>query len=46
MDSFMNEYNRLLELYPLIGDIEFNPNFGNLSLTKINGEFEAAWFVK
>ena len=45
-DSFVNEYNRLLELYPLKNDIEFRPNFGNLSLVKINGEFEAAWFVQ
>lgn len=46
MDSFRNEYNRLIELYPLKGDIEFLPNFGTLSLVKINGEFEAAWFVQ
>jgi len=46
MDSFMNEYNRLIELYPLKGNIEFRPNFGDLSLVKINGEFEAAWFVQ
>jgi hypothetical protein len=45
MSSFMNEYNRLIELYPLKNDMEFSPNFGNLSLIKINGEFEAAWFV-
>ena len=45
MDSFINEYNRLIELYPLKNAIEFIPNFGNLSLVKINGEFEAAWFV-
>jgi serine/threonine protein kinase/DNA-directed RNA polymerase subunit RPC12/RpoP len=45
MESFMNEYNRLIELYPLKNEIEFKPNFGNLSLVKINGEFEAAWFV-
>lgn len=46
MDSFMNEYNRLIELYPLKNAIEFRPNFGSLSLVKINGEFEAAWFVQ
>lgn len=46
MDSFMNEYNRLIELYPLKNNIEFRPNFGNLSLIKVNGEFEAAWFVQ
>jgi len=45
MESFINEYNRLIELYPLKNEIEFRPNFGNLSLVKINGEFEAAWFV-
>jgi serine/threonine protein kinase len=46
MESFMNEYNRLIELYPLKNEIEFRPNFGNLSLVKINGEFEGAWFVQ
>jgi len=46
MDSFINEYSRLVELYPLKNDIDFKPSFGNLSLVKINGEFEAAWFVQ
>ena len=36
----------LIELYPLKNAIEFQPNFGKLSLVKINGEFEAAWFVQ
>ncbi|MDR2971554.1 MAG: hypothetical protein LBU83_06470 [Bacteroidales bacterium] len=46
MDSFMNEYDHLLKLYPLENDIKFKPNFGNLSLVKINGEIEAAWFIQ
>ena len=43
MDSFINEYNRLIELYPLKNDIEFTPNFGSLSL--INDQ-EPVWLVK
>lgn len=45
MESFINDYNRLIELYPLKNEIVFSPNFGNLSLVKINGEIEGAWFV-
>ena len=45
IDVFANEYNRLLELYPLSNYIEFCPNFGRLSLIKHNGDFEAAWFI-
>ncbi len=45
MESFMIEYNHLIEMYPLKNEIEFRPNFGELSLVKINNEFEAAWFL-
>ena len=46
MDSFIIEYNKLLDLYPLKNSIDFNPNFGNLSLIEVNGKFEPAWFIK
>jgi len=45
IDSFSNEYNRLLELYPLKGHIEFSPNFGRLSLVRNNDSFDAGWFI-
>lgn len=45
IESFANEFNRLLETYPLINDIEFHPDFGRLSLVNHNGVFEAAWFI-
>lgn len=46
MESFMNEYKRLIELYPLKNVIEFRPHFGTLSAVKLNDEFEPAWFVQ
>ncbi len=46
MNSFIIEYNRLLNLYPLKNYIDFKPDFGNLSLIEINGKFEPAWFIK
>ena len=45
VDSFANEYIRLLELYPLCNDIEFSPNFGRLSLVRHGGVFDTAWFI-
>ncbi|MBR5082525.1 MAG: hypothetical protein IKX35_08815 [Bacteroidales bacterium] len=45
MESFANEYKRLIELYPLSNYIEFSPHFGNLSLVNHNGDFNAAWFI-
>ena len=45
IESFSNEYNRLLDLYPLKGHIEFSPNFGRLSLVRNNGRFDAGWFI-
>lgn len=45
IESFSNEYNRLLELYPLKGHIEFSPNFGRLALVNNNGNFNAGWFI-
>ena len=46
MESFANEYKRILELYPLKNDIEFTPDFGRLSLVGQNGVFNASWFIK
>ena len=45
IESFANEYNRLLELYPLKNSIEFTPDFGKLSMVQHDGKFEAAWFI-
>lgn len=45
IESFLNEYNRLLELYPLKGDVEFSPNFGRLALVNNNGILNAGWFI-
>ncbi len=46
MESFFNEYSRLLDRYPLKNDIDFTPNFGRLSLANIQGKFKAAWFIE
>ncbi len=45
IESFMSEYNHLLNIYPLKNYIEFKPNFGQLSLVKRDGQFEAGWFI-
>ena len=46
MNSFINEYNRLIELYPLKNAIKFIPNFGKLSLAPTNNnEQEPVWIV-
>lgn len=45
IESFSNEYNRLLEMYPLKGDIDFSPNFGRLSMVNTQDSFTAGWFI-
>lgn len=37
MSKFIQEYQRLIECYPLTGYIEFNPDFGNLELMEVDG---------
>lgn len=39
------EYERILSLYPLTNDIEFQPSFGRLSMVEHNGGVEAGWFM-
>ena len=48
IDSFATEYHQLLVQYPLKNDIEFHPDFGNLSFIKRNnnGNLEPAWFIE
>lgn len=45
IDSFMNEYKRLLDLYPLKGYMEFSPDFGRLEMVNNNGQFDLGWFI-
>jgi hypothetical protein len=48
IDCFAMDYHRLLAQYPLKNDIEFRPDFGNLSFIKQrdNGNLEPAWFIE
>lgn len=48
IDSFAMEYHRLLVQYPLKNEIEFHPDFGQLSFIKWrnDGNLEPAWFIE
>ena len=45
IESFSNEYSRLLELYPLKGTIEFAPDFGRLAMVNSRDRFNAGWLI-